>query len=188
MNTHTVILDKLRHSVAHPTLRTFLFYAIIALILIKAMGYSGGKGIDILFIALILLLLSNHSLTRYGLIIPFILLCALYAPVGAIYGSPSAAVVSALLQTNSTEASEFLHTLPARCYLLPVVIFTMLIILKRFIWRQALPKKSYCLCWRYLRLSSSPEYSAVAWLSLNYLTSFYPPTPLTININSKLMN
>lgn len=141
MNTHTVILDKLRHSVAHPTLRTFLFYAIIALILIKAMGYSGGKGIDILFIALILLLLSNHSLTRYGLIIPFILLCALYAPVGAIYGSPSAAVVSALLQTNSTEASEFLHTLPARCYLLPVVIFTMLIILKRFIWRQALPKK-----------------------------------------------
>lgn len=130
MNTHTVILDKLRHSVAHPTLRTFLFYAIIALILIKAMGYSGGKGIDILFIALILLLLSNHSLTRYGLIIPFILLCALYAPVGAIYGSPSAAVVSALLQTNSTEASEFLHTLPARCYLLPVVIFTMLIILK----------------------------------------------------------
>lgn len=86
MNTHTVILDKLRHSVAHPTLRTFLFYAIIALILIKAMGYSGGKGIDILFIALILLLLSNHSLTRYGLIIPFILLCALYAPVGAIYG------------------------------------------------------------------------------------------------------
>lgn len=52
MNTHTVILDKLRHSVAHPTLRTFLFYAIIALILIKAMGYSGGKGIDILLLHL----------------------------------------------------------------------------------------------------------------------------------------
>ena len=71
------------------------------------MGYSGGKGIDILFIALILLLLSIHSLTRYGLIIPFILLCALYAPVGAIYGSPSAVVVSALLQSNPIEAREF---------------------------------------------------------------------------------
>ncbi|MEL5409273.1 phosphoethanolamine transferase [Serratia nevei] len=141
MNTHTVILDRLRHSVTHPLLRAFLFYAITALILIKAMGYGGSKGIDILFIALILLLLSAHSLTRYGLIIPFILLCALYAPVGAIYGSPSAAVVSALLQTNRTEAGEFLHTLPASCYLLPAVIFTMLIILKRFIWRQALPKK-----------------------------------------------
>jgi hypothetical protein len=46
MNTHTVILDKLRHSVTHPILRTFLLYIITALILIKAMGYSGGKGID----------------------------------------------------------------------------------------------------------------------------------------------
>lgn len=150
------------------------------------MGYSGGKGIDILFIALILLLLSNHSLTRYGLIIPFILLCALYAPVGAIYGSPSAAVVSALLQTNSTEASEFLHTLPARCYLLPVVIFTMLIILKGLFGDKHY-QKSYCLCWRYLRLSSSPEYSAVA-CCFKLPDFFYPPTPLTININSKLMN
>lgn len=188
MNTHTVILDRLRHSVTHPILRAFLFYAITALILIKAMGYGGSKGIDILFIALTLLLLSTHSLTRYGLIIPFILLCALYAPVGAIYGSPSAAVVSALLQTNRTEASEFLHTLPASCYLLPAVIFTMLIILKGLFGDKRYPKKSYCLCWRYLRLSSSPEYSAVAWLSLNYLTSFYPLTPLTININSRLMN
>ncbi|MCP1105230.1 phosphoethanolamine transferase [Serratia nevei] len=142
MNTHTVILDKLRHSVTHPLLRTFLFYFITALILIKAMGYGGGKGIDILFIALTLLLLSAHSLTRYGLIIPFILLCALYAPVGAIYGSPSVAVVSALLQTNRAEASEFLHALPASCYLLPTVIFIMLIILKRFIWQKALPQKA----------------------------------------------
>ncbi|AKL42639.1 TPA: hypothetical protein I8438_000164 [Serratia marcescens] len=135
MNTHTVILDKLRHSVAHPTLHTFLFYAIIALILIKAMGYSGGKGIDILFIALILLLLSIHSLTRYGLIIPFILLCALYAPVGAIYGSPSAVVVSALLQSNPIEAREFLQTLPVSCYLLPIAILVTPVILGRFIWR-----------------------------------------------------
>lgn len=140
MNTHTVILDRLRHSVTHPILRAFLFYAITALILIKAMGYGGSKGIDILFIALTLLLLSTHSLTRYGLIIPFILLCALYAPVGAIYGSPSAAVVSALLQTNRTEASEFLHTLPASCYLLPAVIFTMLIILKGLFGDKRYPK------------------------------------------------
>ncbi|MEX0631387.1 hypothetical protein M8494_01730 [Serratia ureilytica] len=109
--------------------------------MIKAMGYSGGRGIDILFIALYLaiIILIISSLPA-GLIIPFILLCALYAPVGAIYGSPSAAVVSALLQTNSTEASEFRIPSPARVYLLPVVIFTMLIILKKVYWRQALPK------------------------------------------------
>lgn len=142
MNTHTAILDRLRHAVTHPILYTFLFYVVSALILIKAMGYGGSKGIDILFIALTLLLLSAHSLTRYSLIIPFILLCALYAPVGTIYGSPSAAVVSALLQTNLTEASEFLHALPASCYLLPAAIFIMLIILKRFIWQRSLSKKT----------------------------------------------
>lgn len=142
MNTHTVILDKLRHSVAHPILRTFLLYVITALILIKAMGYSGGKGIDILFIALILLLLSIHSLTRYGLIIPFILLCALYAPVGVIYGAPSTAVMSALLQTNLIEATEFLQTLPASCYLLPAAILAMLAILGLFIWRQTISKQT----------------------------------------------
>lgn len=52
MNTHTVILDRLRHSVTHPILRAFLFYAITALILIKAMGYGGSKGIDILLLRL----------------------------------------------------------------------------------------------------------------------------------------
>lgn len=143
MNTHTVILDRLRHSVTHPILRAFLFYAITALILIKAMGYGGSKGIDILFIALILLLLSTHSLTRYGLVIPFILLCALYAPVGAIYGSPSAVVVSALLQSNPIEAREFLQTLPASCYLLPVAILVTPVILGRFIWRHPYQREQY---------------------------------------------
>lgn len=107
------------------------------------MGYSGGKGIDILFIALILLLLSIHSLTRYGLIIPFILLCALYAPVGAIYGSPSAVVVSALLQSNPIEAREFLQTLPVSCYLLPIAILVTPVILGRFIWRYPCQRKQY---------------------------------------------
>lgn len=135
MNTHTVILDKLRHSVAHPTLRTFLFYAIIALILIKAMGYSGGKGIDILFIALILLLLSIHSLTRYGLIIPFILLCALYAPVGGHIRFPISrrGVSPAAIQPDRGKG--VLQTLPVSCYLLPIAILVTPVILGRFIWR-----------------------------------------------------
>lgn len=49
-------------------------------------------------------------------------------------------MVSALLQTNRTEASEFLHTLPASCYLLPAVIFTMLIILKGLFGDKRYPK------------------------------------------------
>lgn len=188
MNTHTVILDKLRHSVAHPILRTFLLYVITALILIKAMGYSGGKGIDILFIALILLLLSIHSLTRYGLIIPFILLCALYAPVGVIYGAPSTAVMSALLQTNLIEATEFLQTLPASCYLLPAAILAMLAILGLFIWRQTISKQTILPLLALLGLSLSPEPSMAAWRILNCLTSFYPSTRLTINTNNRSMN
>jgi len=91
-----------------------------------AMGYGGAKGIDILFIVLTLLLLSAISLTRYFLVIPYILLCTLYAPVGEIYRSPSVAVILALLQTNSAEAYEFLHTIPTSFSLL---LLTTLLIL-----------------------------------------------------------
>ncbi|MBF1995361.1 sulfatase-like hydrolase/transferase, partial [Serratia symbiotica] len=106
------------------------------------MGYGGAKGIDILFIALTLLLLSAISLTRYLLVIPYILLCALYAPVGEMYGSPSVAVISALLQTNSAEANEFLHTIPASCYLLPLATLLILFALNFFIWRHTISIKS----------------------------------------------
>ncbi|WP_237162862.1 phosphoethanolamine transferase [Serratia symbiotica] len=142
MNTHTVILDKFRSYTAQPLVKILVFYAFTAIILCRAMGYGGAKGIDILFIALTLLLLSAISLTRYLLVIPYILLCALYAPVGEMYGSPSVAVISALLQTNSAEANEFLHTIPASCYLLPLATLLILFALNFFIWRHTISIKS----------------------------------------------
>lgn len=142
MNTPSLILDKFRFCTTQPLIKTLLFYALTALILCKAMGYGSAKGIDILFIALTLLLLSVMSLSRYLLVIPYILLCALYAPVGGIYGPPSVAVVSALLQTSSAEAYEFLHTIPASCYLLPAATLLMLFVLAQFVWRHTISHKS----------------------------------------------
>ncbi|WP_265566824.1 phosphoethanolamine transferase [Serratia grimesii] len=103
------------------------------------MGYGGAKGIDILFISLTLLLLSAIPLTRYFLVIPYIILCAFYASVGVIYGPPSVVVVSALFQTNKAEAVEFLHAIPAGCYLLPSATLLMLFLLVRYCWRYPLP-------------------------------------------------
>ncbi|CAI1158330.1 Putative phosphoethanolamine transferase ybiP [Serratia liquefaciens] len=100
------------------------------------MGYGGAKGIDILFISLTLLLLSVIPLTRYFLVIPYILFCAFYAPVGVIYGPPSVSVISALFQTNRAEAVEFLHAIPAGCYLLPSATLLMLFLLVRYCWRR----------------------------------------------------
>jgi len=138
MKTHTAILNKLHTSVTLYALRDLLLFVVTSLILIKSMGYGGGKGIDIIFISLTLLLLSTSPLTRYILVIPYIILCAIYAPVGMIYGPPSVAVVSALFQTNRVEAVEFLHAIPTGCYLLPFATLMMLFLLARYCWRQPL--------------------------------------------------
>ncbi|WP_413505179.1 phosphoethanolamine transferase [Serratia grimesii] len=145
MKTHTIALNKPHIPATFFVIRNILLFVITSLLLIKAMGYGGAKGIDILFISLILLLLSRIALTRYALVIPYIVFCAIYAPVGAIYGPPSVAVVSALFQTNSTEAVEFLHAMPISCYLLPCAILFMLPTLARYCWRQPLPTRKILL-------------------------------------------
>lgn len=138
MKTHTAILNKFHTSATSPLIRDFFIFVVTSLILIKSMGYGGTKGIDVLFISLTLLLLSALPLTRYLFIIPYIILCALYAPVGVIYGPPSVSVVSALFQTNRVEAVEFLHAIPAGCYLLPSATLLMLFLLVRYCWRRTL--------------------------------------------------
>jgi glucan phosphoethanolaminetransferase (alkaline phosphatase superfamily) len=141
MKTHTAILNKTHILATSPVVRHFLLFVVASLILIKAMGYGGAKGIDILFISLSLLLLSATPFTRYFLVIPYIIFCAIYAPVGVIYGPPSVSVVSALFQTNRTEAIEFLHAIPAGCYLLPSATLLTLFILARYNWQRSLPLK-----------------------------------------------
>ncbi len=141
MKTHTTILNRTHILATSPVARNFLLFVVASLILIKAMGYGGTKGIDILFISLSLLLLSAIPLTRYFLVIPYIIFCAIYAPVGMIYGPPSISVVSALFQTNRAEAIEFLRAIPAGCYLLPCATLLTLFILARYSWQRSLPLK-----------------------------------------------
>ncbi|MFS7185935.1 sulfatase-like hydrolase/transferase [Serratia proteamaculans] len=141
MKTHTTILNRTHILATSPVARNFLLFVVASLILIKAMGYGGTKGVDILFISLSLLLLSAIPLTRYFLVIPYIIFCAIYAPVGMIYGPPSVSVVSALFQTNRGEAIEFLRAIPAGCYLLPCATLLTLFILARYSWQRPLSTK-----------------------------------------------
>lgn len=141
MKTHTTILNRTHILATSPVARNFLLFVVVSLILIKAMGYGGTKGVDILFISLSLLLLSAIPLTRYFLVIPYIIFCAIYAPVGMIYGPPSVSVVSALFQTNRGEAIEFLRAIPAGCYLLPCATLLTLFILARYSWQRPLSTK-----------------------------------------------
>ncbi|WP_426505892.1 phosphoethanolamine transferase [Serratia proteamaculans] len=145
MKTLTINLNNKHISATFPIIRNILIFVVISLVLMKSMGYGGAKGIDILFISLSLLLLSAIPLTRYLLVIPYILFCAIYAPVGEIYGPPSVTVVSALFQTNRTEAIEFLHSIPTDCYLLSCATLLTLFILARYIWRRPSPAKKVLL-------------------------------------------
>ncbi|QNK34734.1 phosphoethanolamine transferase [Serratia sp. JUb9] len=101
---------------------------------------------------LILPSLSSVPLLRYLLVIPFFILCAIYFPIGYIYGKPSVSVISALMQTNILEAHEFLLSMPKRCYLLPILVIVLLISLSRYAWRSSTTVKKNLPYWLLLAL------------------------------------
>lgn len=141
---HTLIANKIRSRISFNAVLVSFLYIITSVVLIYALGYHGAKGIDILLMLLILLTLPTIPLLRYLLVIPFFILCAIYFPIGYIYGKPSVSVISALMQTNKLEAHEFLLSMPVTCYLLPILVIALLTAINRYAWRSPPPVKECC--------------------------------------------
>lgn len=95
-----------------------------ATLLNYALGYHGAKGKDILFVAVLLLAISFNKLLRKAILLPLLFTAAIYFPIGYLYGHPSLSIIASFFQTNSSEAIEFIRSIPVACYALP---FTLLI-------------------------------------------------------------
>ncbi|WP_232096116.1 phosphoethanolamine transferase [Serratia rubidaea] len=149
---HTLIANKIRSRISFNAVLVSFLYIIASVVLIYALGYHGAKGIDILLMLLILLTLPTIPLLRYLLVIPFFILCAIYFPIGYIYGKPSVSVISALMQTNKLEAHEFLLSMPVTCYLLPILVIALLTAINRYAWRSPPPVKRMLPYWLLLIL------------------------------------
>jgi glucan phosphoethanolaminetransferase (alkaline phosphatase superfamily) len=97
-----------------------------------SLGYHGAKGIDIFFVALVLITISFFPKAQ-KIILPIILiLLAIYFPVGYLYGQPSLSITASLLQTNKTESLEFIKSIPPVCYALPLLVLASFILLTKF--------------------------------------------------------
>lgn len=97
-------------------LAAMVLLAAYALLLPAAMGYCHGGAIltdawsviNLIIPSLALLILSQRRISRWLIAIPFVAAAGLYLPAGLIYGKPSILISVAVLQTNPTEASEFI--------------------------------------------------------------------------------
>ncbi|MBB1199582.1 phosphoethanolamine transferase [Enterobacteriaceae bacterium 89] len=111
-------------------------------------GYGGAKGLDIVFVALILIAVSLYPKLQKLFLTPVLLLLAIYFPVGYLYGQPSLAITASLLQTNHRESIEFFKSMPLYSYALPAIIALAFYLLSKFTWEvHAKPttKKAYML-------------------------------------------
>ena len=100
------------------------FAVAFALFLPAAAGFTyGGHSLqefwdwkNIVLTVLALFLLGVWKPVRLAIGFPLVAILALYLPAGILYGNPSILVAMALLQTNPTEAGEFLTNIPLRIY------------------------------------------------------------------------
>ena len=97
----------------------------VSLLLPYAMGYCyGGHPVtefwdwrNILLPVMAIVILSQHWISRWLLAIPALICACAYLPAGILYGKPNILVAMALLQTNVSEATEFLENTPGRILL-----------------------------------------------------------------------
>lgn len=96
-----------------------------------------GGGLDspsirdtILFSILIIILCSSCKAYRF-ILIPFVVLISIYAPVGFLYGKPSFQYVASLFYTDLNEGSEFLSQIPVKYFIVSILPIILIAIFKK---------------------------------------------------------
>ncbi|WP_318439414.1 phosphoethanolamine transferase [Photobacterium leiognathi] len=71
---------------------------------------------------------AGYKRVKYWLLVPLLIICWLYLPVGMIYGSPNIGSVASLFDTNKQEAWEFITNLPSDVIPWSVSLFVLIVI------------------------------------------------------------
>lgn len=116
----------------------FLLFS-LSVILTWSYGYLTKNGLGNSLVIFFILLAAQRNTFSSAIAALFILLGALYAPVGIIYGRINDGFIASALQTNSNEFCEFFQLIPVYCF----VISGLLIIFTLYFWRQRLRQNNH---------------------------------------------
>ena len=101
----------------------------LSVLLVYLLGYP--QRFDrILLTYFSLIFFARFTFFRYLFGLLFII-AALYFPIGFYYGSPNVAVISAISETDIDEIQEFCTQLPFYCYLIPLILIIIFVIVFR---------------------------------------------------------
>ncbi|PHM47218.1 phosphoethanolamine transferase [Xenorhabdus miraniensis] len=86
-----------------------------------------GAGIDsnvqnTFLLTILIVILNSSKKSFFYLAIPMVVLYALYAPIGLLFGTPSYQSLASIVATNLLESKEFFQNIPSENYLLAALI------------------------------------------------------------------
>ncbi len=87
---------------------------------------------NIILLFCLIIILNSSKKIFYFVLLPFILIYALYTPVGLNFGKPTYAYIASLFATDISESKEFLLSIPYKSYLYAIAI-PILLLLFRYI-------------------------------------------------------
>ena len=96
-------------------------------LILRGSGYYPKPNIEqILIFPYLIIIFSSSKKIFWFLLFPFILIYALYTPIGLTVGGPTYQHISSLFATDTNEAKEFLLQIPYKNYLYAISIIIVI--------------------------------------------------------------
>ena len=97
-------------------------------LILRGSGYYPKPNIEqILIFSYLIIIFSSSKKIFWFLLFPFILIYALYTPIGLTFGGPTYQHISSLVATDTNEAKEFLLQIPYKNYLYAISIIIIIV-------------------------------------------------------------
>lgn len=97
-------------------------------LILRGSGYYPKPNIEqILIFSYLMIIFSSSKKIFWFLLFPFILIYALYTPIGLTFGGPTYQHISSLVATDTNEAREFLLQIPYKNYLYAISIIIIIV-------------------------------------------------------------
>lgn len=89
----------------------------------------------ILLLAILIIIANSSKTLFYFLCLPFVIVHALYAPIGLMFGPPSYQYIASVFATDLLESKEFLLQLPLKNYLVAIAILVLILCFRTYTQR-----------------------------------------------------
>ncbi|EEV0504362.1 phosphoethanolamine transferase [Escherichia coli] len=120
-------LNGMRNFYIHAVNKKALFCLLFSAIISWCCGYTEKNAFGNIILLFMLFMTGRENILSTLCVCCFLLFSAFYAPVGIIYGKINGSFIASLMQTNVTEAEEFIAGIPVIYFIisLMIVMFTV---------------------------------------------------------------